>query len=167
MKLLDFMWGKSYKDYPNLCPLFWTVVGSVAILPLFLIIMPFATVEPLRKFITIIGKGITGLFIGFLLFVGWIATSALTIEELYVGRVNGDRIYLWTFVILVSVVLFIAILIGSFMLMEYISDWIYEHRAYKYNKYIEPKPEKEKKQSLIISFIKSVYYKNCPFINWK
>jgi hypothetical protein len=38
MKLIGWMWGKSCKDYDSLCPLLWTVVGSIIILPIYCIL---------------------------------------------------------------------------------------------------------------------------------
>lgn len=33
IKFMHFMWGATYEDFPNLCPLFWAVIGSITIFP--------------------------------------------------------------------------------------------------------------------------------------
>ena len=33
IKFMHFMWGATYEDFPNLCPLFWAVIGSIIIFP--------------------------------------------------------------------------------------------------------------------------------------
>lgn len=38
VRLMHWMWGSEYYDFPNLCPLFWMVIGSICILPIYLII---------------------------------------------------------------------------------------------------------------------------------
>lgn len=33
IRFMHFMWGVTYEDFPNLCPLFWAVIGSIIIFP--------------------------------------------------------------------------------------------------------------------------------------
>lgn len=37
IRLMHFMWGAKWSDFPNLCPLFWAVIGSILIFPLWCI----------------------------------------------------------------------------------------------------------------------------------
>ena len=56
MKMLRFMWGTGWEKFNNLCPLFWSVVLSILVFPLWIIIRPFFKTS--IKFWGIIGKTI-------------------------------------------------------------------------------------------------------------
>ena len=166
MKLMKFMWDLDYNNFPNLCPLFWSVVGSIVILPIYLIIAPFARVKILRETVITIGKCFIALGALLLFGIGILAMAALSVPVLYTGLLSyGDLAWWITGVIIISPIIICFSLSGLIYLCECMSKLYRQVMPKKVDKPVKIK--KEKKDSLIVSFIVSVYRKNCPFITWK
>lgn len=142
--LMDFMWGASWRDFPNLCPLFWGVIGSIIIFPIWLIIKMIAAVfsfEIETKWGTF-GRVISWIGMAFLAltFLGFWAGAILTIgvNTLISAIVVGGswKILIHVLTILLYLVVFGVLLWAIYRYRRAISGWK-EHKIYGNKRYQE------------------------------
>ena len=187
MKMLRFMWGTGWEKFNNLCPLFWSVVLSILVFPLWIIIRPFFKTS--IKFWGIIGKTIAILGCIWMALMLDALMGVLFVHPFLIWKEGGiwDE---WTRLISiigmvfagVVIVIFGAIVVidtkdedirlarlntktgralnGLGMFLEWLITpvlWIFTPFKWIYELV-----------KLVCSFLYYDFYKkNCPYINWK
>lgn len=190
MRLLKFMWDYEPENFTNLCPLFWKVVLSIVVfVPWLVIILPIRLIAReadnnsegiLAKVLKIGEKAIVNLTVFvFNIFMGFICSVLL--YGLLSGPINRAFYESIDDLILVFVTIFIIILIIVIIAAVAIVYTEYDERKREtaldgtlnsnrqkkgllYRIFVKPVVDIFK---LAFGYIKSIYNKNCPFINWK
>ena len=189
MRLLKFMWNYKPENFTNLCPLFWKVVLSIVVfVPWLFIIKPIKTIIsfinknsnsiPARIF-RLVEKAVVNLvWITFSLVIGFClavfignAFSEIVNMAFYVSSDKLIKLLIMIFIILLIIVLLVVAAVkyetnrgekkkglsGEVVLKN-------KRRNIAHRIFIKPIIDLF---ILAFGYIKSIYDKNCPFINWK
>lgn len=189
-RLLDKLWGTKAESFKNFCPLFWLIVGSISILPIYVIAKPliwilnkilgFKLISISRKdkenSIITLGKIIVYLFMLLLAIIYTFCSSILLIfaiqafiEQIFIGQVIG---------LILKIILF---LLGAFLIGGIIIYFFYSNELMKDKEKIGIS---RKEQKILIPYtiisspirlpyrwikksFKEFYNKSCPLIHWK
>ena len=167
MRLMQWCWGTQPSEFKNLCPLFWSVIGTLLALPLLLIVALFDNLttryEIWRKF----GKFINLSAKWFLLTCGTFIATVLISIIMSLLLANHTESTLISMAIIVGFALLIAgILAYMDKYSEKEEDGEIEHcnklakAPYYFIKGIG------KPFNFIGYYIKAAYHKCCPMVNW-
>ncbi len=184
--LMNFMWGASWKNFPNLCPLFWGIIGSIIIFPgwcIWMIIAWFFHLgKPMWKTVgsAISTFGSVILLILALLFI--ITIIGGTINSLIMAIFAGT-FYTWkTIALILGLILggLLAIVIAAFIITYLTEVWDY-HKTNKSEIFNMSKSRTRfigdlvyypvsnitKGFGFLFNLIHSIYKKCCPLITWE
>lgn len=189
-KLLKKMWGTEASDFKNFCPFFWLLVGSIVLLPAYIIIKPIIfifgklfgirliTVSKKNKELVVItiGKVCWGIlqllytfFISLVTSLFLVMAAQLFIETIFLGEVLG---------VIFRVILYI---LGIIIIFSTVIYFIWSNELIKDSK-SNPLSNKEKviitpykiisspirlPYNWLKKIIKEFYNRSCPLIHWK
>lgn len=189
-KLLKKMWGTEASDFKNFCPFFWLLVGSIVLLPAYIIIKPIIfifgklfgirliTVSKKNKELVVItiGKVCWGIlqllytfFISLVISLFLVMAAQLFIETIFLGEVLG---------VIFRVILYI---LGIIIIFSTVIYFIWSNELIKDSK-SNPLSNKEKviitpykiisspirlPYNWLKKIIKEFYNRSCPLIHWK
>lgn len=189
-KLLKKMWGTEASDFKNFCPFFWLLVGSIVLLPAYIIIKPIIfifgklfgirliTVSKKNKELVVItiGKVCWGIlqllytfFISLVISLFLVMAAQLFIETIFLGEVLG---------VIFRVILYI---LGIIIIFSTVIYFIWSNELIKDSK---SNPLSNKEKAIITPYkiisspirlpynwlkkiIKEFYNRSCPLIHWK
>lgn len=171
VKLWCWFYGVRNSSLPNnLCPFFWKlVVAWMLVIPYAGFCVPMILIDEVfvksyRNGDNSFGERIRGsiavYIILFLLVCMGIAVATLFTtfyDNTFLGEIWKLGLGLWAVIIIVSIILGITVL--NKYLKEKRKRWDENGNRI----WIEPK---EKRQSLLVQFVKAKYEKNCPRITW-
>lgn len=189
-KLLKKMWGTEASDFKNFCPFFWLLVGSIVLLPAYIIIKPIIfifgklfgirliTVSKKNKELVVITIGKVCVYIFQLLYTFFISlvmslflvmAAQLFIETIFLGEVLG---------VIFRIILYI---LGIIIIFSTVIYFIWSNELIKDSK-SNPLSNKEKviitpykiisspirlPYNWLKKIIKEFYNRSCPLIHWK
>lgn len=189
-KLLKKMWGTEASDFKNFCPFFWLLVGSIVLLPAYIIIKPIIfifgklfgirliTVSKKNKELVVITIGkvcgdilqlLYTFFMSLVISLFLAMAVQLFIETIFLGEVLG---------VIFRVILYI---LGIIIIVSTIIYFIWSNELIKDSK-SNPLSNKEKviitpykiisspirlPYNWLKKIIKEFYNRSCPLIHWK
>lgn len=184
--LMDFMWGASWNNFPNLCPLFWGVIGSILIFPFWCIWMLIAGIFRLGKpawkvvgdWVISIGSILTAMCIIILMIIPVAGTINSLIMACFVGTS-----YTWAKILHIL----LSIVVGAGIAVVLTSITLYIGEVWEYHKkgssdlfnmsngkvrfigdlFYYPVDGVYSGIRFICHTIHSIYKKCCPLITWK
>lgn len=184
--LMDFMWGASWNNFPNLCPLFWGVIGSILIFPFWCIWMLIAGIFHLGKpvwkivgdWVISIGSILTAMCIIILMIIPVAGTINSLIMACFVGTS-----YTWAKILHIL----LSIVVGAGIAVVLTSITLYIGEVWEYHKkgssdlfnmsngkvrfigdlFYYPVDSVYSGIRFICHTIHSIYKKCCPLITWK
>lgn len=184
--LMDFMWGASWNNFPNLCPLFWGVIGSILIFPLWCIWMIFAWIFKLGKPAwKAVGNWVTNIG-GILIAMGAVIFVMIciggTINSLIMAIFAGTS-FTWHKILLII----LAVILGLAITFIIVSCMIYVGEIWQYHKkgtsdvfnmsngktrfvgdlLYYPVDSVFSGVKFVGHTVHSIYKKCCPLITWK
>lgn len=189
-KLLKKMWGTEASDFKNFCPFFWLLVGSIVLLPVYIIIKPLifilgklfgiklvtiprkereALVITVGKISSYIFQLAFTLFISFMMSVMLVMVVQVFIEKIFLGLALGTTIKI------------ILYTLGTLSIIGIIMYFIWSNELVKDSKKI---PLTNKERIIVVPYkiisspvrlpynwlkkiIKEFYNRSCPLIHWK
>lgn len=170
MKLLHWAYGTNPSDHKNLCPFFWSVVGTIFILPLILIIKgidALSTTKMGKKIGNV--AGIIGKW--YFLLMAYVAVTLILVASLTSIITCEFHInWRWVCIVFGSVLGFVAfcLLVVYFLEMRNRDEYgtLRETKLLVKLPYLGGKCI-WKPFALFGYFIAAIYHKCCPFINWE
>lgn len=189
-KLLKKMWGTEASDFKNFCPFFWLLVGSIVLLPAYIIIKPIIfifdklfgirliTISKKNKELVVITIGkvcgdilqlLYTFFMSLVISLFLAMAAQLFIETIFLGEVLG---------VIFRVILYI---LGIIIIFSTIIYFIWSNELIKDSK-SNPLSNKEKviitpykiisspirlPYNWLKKIIKEFYNRSCPLIHWK
>lgn len=184
MRMLRWVYGVEPSKYKSLCPLFWSVIGTLfVVLPIFSIVKlimwsrNYKFGRNLCDAAVIIGKWFFVLGSGLILSFCFCYSIDSLIIGLFFGHVGKS------FFIVISVILLIIAIVLILFFLCWITDKIDERKKEKrknkspkslltehYEKALRKERKKECKHNnpfdIFIKFIIATYHKVCPIIHW-
>ena len=189
-KLLKKMWGTEASDFKNFCPFFWLLVGSIVLLPVYIILRPLifilsklfgiklATIPRKEKeaMVITVGKISSYIFqLALTLFMSFLASIMLVIivqafiEKIFLGLVLG------TIIKIILYTLGLLVIIGIVVYFFWSNDLVKDSKKI---------PLTNKERMIVIPYkiisspvrlpynwlkkiIKEFYNRSCPLIHWK
>lgn len=167
MRLLKWCYGTKPSDFKSLCPLFWSVMGTIILLPIVALlkgIFRFSLTKCGRKIMKA-GEIIFKWFIlCYLTFAVTLVMLSL-VNQMLISFVYGyDKEN--SFMIL-AVVLFVLILFGVLSaVIWFAADWAAEYQCYPDSEKSKRIKKALKPFNLFGLFIKASFHKVCPLIHW-